>query len=143
MTKDEKIGALATAMTRSKRRDNEEEEYTHFSESAPEELKSLYLASYEVRDIDYEVFSKACDILSEIYSEGKEDIDEEIYERANGSANPYTSVLLGYLNIWNQDDIAEYVKELGGDIAQACGYWYEKQVEGACFIIKNWVEAEA
>lgn len=66
MTKQEKINTLDNAMTQSERANGDE--FNHFTESAPEELKSIFLESFEVRDVDYNIFSKACDIVSEIYT---------------------------------------------------------------------------
>lgn len=153
MTKQEKIASLAVAMKQSIRGkatqgqlDPEGEKYYHFTDDAPEELQKLYLEHYEVRDVDYETFSDACDIMSEIYNdESQEDdglsfVEDAIYERASDSASCYTSDLLDYINIWNQDEISQYVRDLGIDIAQAAGNWYDQQVENMCFIIKDWVE---
>lgn len=144
MTKDEKIKALATAMTESERDGNEEDTYIHFTDEASEELKDIYLEHYEVRDIDYETFSRACDIVREVYDENPDaDGDkaaEVIYEKAPESANPYTAERLSYLNIWNEQEIADQVHELGGvSIADACAVWYDKQVEEAAILISNWI----
>jgi hypothetical protein len=143
MTKQEKIKALETAMTVSKRAD--ESEYTHFTDEAPEELKDLFLTHYEVRDIDYITFSRACDIVSEIYADkpeiSKDDAEEDIYERASDSASPYNATRLEYLNIWNQDEVADYVRDLNVDISTAAAYWYDKQIEQSAVLINEWVNA--
>lgn len=153
MKKGDKIKSLANAMTTSVRGmtkegqlDPDGEKFYHFSGSAPEELENLYLEHYEVRDIDYETFSRACDIVSEIYEEtpeaDNEKIEEGIYERASDSASVYTSTRLEYLNIWNQDEISDIMREYGTeDIATACAIWYDRQVEQATIIIKDWIEA--
>lgn len=146
MNKEEKIKALATAMTTSKRA-GEDDSFYHFSATAPEELKDLYLEHYRtLRDIDYETFSRACDIVSEIYTEkpdiSDDDATDDIYERASDSANPYTSVALSYLNSWNQEEIGETAREIESDIATACMYWYDKQVEQAAIIINEWINKE-
>ncbi len=152
MTKQEKLKSLEAAMTTSKR-EGEEDSFYHFSDSAPEELKNLFLEHYEVRDIDYETFSRACDIVSEVYAEysgddtGKDEqeaseddkITDAIYERSSDSANPYTAVRLAYLNVWNQDEVADYVRDLHVDVATGAAYWYDKQVEQQAIIIKDWI----
>lgn len=148
MTKLEKIAVLSDAMTQSKREDGTE--FYHFTDKAPEELKSLYLEHYNVAELDYETFSQACDIVSEIYKEFKGtekvggdiegDIIDEIYERSSDSASVYTSVRLGYLNNQNESDISDYMKEYGvHSIAETCAIWYDKQVEQQALIIKDWI----
>lgn len=142
MTKQEKIASLSKAMQ--SRLVNEETQW-HFTGEAPKEFVDLYLKHYEVRDIDYETFSRACDIVSEIYSEKpnatEDEVTDDIYERASESANPYIAVQLSYLNIWNQDEITEYVRTLGLNIAQACAVWYDKQIEQSAVLINEWVNA--
>lgn len=144
MPKKEKVAALAKAMTTSKRKD-EEEVFYHFADEAPKELVDLYLEHYEVRDIDYQIFSDACDIVEAVYSEnegiGDEEARDEIQERSGDQASVYTSTQLSYLNIWNQSDIAEIVREVEGDIGNACAIWYDRQVEEAALIINDWVNA--
>lgn len=149
MTTQEKIKALECAMTVSKRKDDTE--YTHFTDEVPQELKDLFLEHYEVRDTDYKVFNRACDIVVEIYGEQSEeqhahhvdqDINNGIYEKSNDSASVYTADRLALLDNWNQEDITQNVRDLGVDIADACAIWYDKEVENACFIIKEWVEAK-
>lgn len=144
MTKPEKIASLPIAITTSKR--NDDTTYHHFSDSAPEELRDIFLEHYDVKDGDYERFGEACDLLAEIYNDNEQEqdgmspIEEMIYERASEIASTYTAVRLEYLNHWNQEDITEYVKQMEVDIATACAIWYDKEVENMCFIIKEWVE---
>jgi len=128
--------------------------YTHFTDEAPEELKKIYLEHYEVRDIDYQIFNTACDIISEVYAneaeqqrenkderENEERITDCIEEATNDSASLYTSSRLDYLNTWNQDEIAMIVRSAQVDIADACAMWYEQQVKQAAFtIINNWIK---
>lgn len=138
MTKIQKISALDNAMKQSERDDKTK--FYHFTDSASEELKNLYLEHYEVRDGDYERFSTACDTMSELYAEKPEDIDEAIYERASDCASYYTADRLAILDIWNQDEISDNVRQMDVDISEAAAIWYDKEVENMCFIIKNWVE---
>lgn len=145
MTKQEKIAAIGAAMTTSKRAYEPHDAFYHFTYSAPRELIELYLKHWEVRDLDYETFSRACDIVSEIYAEKPEitqdDATDDIYERASDSANVYNDVRLGYLTIWNQDEIGDYVRDLHCDVATAAAYWYDKQVEQQAIIINDWINA--
>jgi hypothetical protein len=150
MTKQEKIAALDKAMTQSKRGEKEDETFYHFTDDAPKELISLYLEHYEVRDVDHEIFSRACDIVSEVFGRertttlDKEDdvITDEIYEAASDSASVYTAERLGYLNIWNEEEIGQTMSEYDEkSIATACAIWYDRQVEQAAVLIKDWVNA--
>jgi hypothetical protein len=144
LTKKQKIEALGTYMTYSKREDGTG--FHHFTDNAPEELKDLYLEHYEVRDIDYDTFSTALDIVSEIYGDKPEATEEEatddLYERASDSASVYTADRLAYLDIWNEDEISELMREYGEhSIATACAIWYDRQVEQAGAIIIGWINA--
>ncbi len=133
-------------MTSSKRDDGTV--FNHFSDTAPEELENLFLEHYEVRDMDYEIFGQALDIVSEVYSRertttmDKEDdkITEEIYEASSEQASVYTSDRLEYLNMWNEDEISEIMREYSEhSIATACAIWYDKQIGQAAIIIKDWI----
>lgn len=145
MTKKEKIACLSEAMTTSKR-DSDEESFYHFTDKAPRKLKDLFLQQYDVQNLDYETFSHACDIVSEIYADKPnatdDEVTEDIYERSHDSASVYTSTRLSYLNNQNESDISELVKETSyNSIASACAIWYDKQVEQQAIIIKDWVNA--
>lgn len=145
MTKKEKIAALDGAITTSTR-DNGDV-FSHFSDSAPKELHDLFLEHYEVRDNDYEIFGSACGILVDIYNDEAQETDgndftiDAIYERSSDQASVYTAVRLSYLDIGNQEDIGSWVRANYTDIADACAYWYDNQVEQAAFIINEWVNA--
>ena len=146
LTKKQKIESLKDSMVESKRDDGEE--YIHFTEKAPRELKELFLEYFEVQDLAYEIFSHACNIVSEVYADYVEndketrepaDPESEISERVSGSASYYTSDRLGYLTMWNQDEISEVVRSNGVDIDEACAYWYDAQVEQAAILIVKWI----
>lgn len=117
-------------MTVSKR-DNGEEFY-HFSDNAPQEIKDIFREEYEIRDLDYEIFSRAIDTFSEYTIEDIENDDFSVE-----FASYYTSDRLGYLNIWNQDEVTELVKTYDVDIQDACAIWYDQSVERAMRIILN------
>ncbi len=146
MTKAEKIAGLGSYMTTSKRDD--ETVFNHFTETTPHELEDLFLEHYNVKDLDYEIFGRALDIVSEAYegkahdegSDGR--VEEEIYDAASDSASVYTSDRLAYLDNQNEDEISKTMREYGEtSIANACAIWYDRQVEQAAIIIIDWVNA--
>lgn len=153
MTKQEKIASLENAMTQGTRGAAKDgqlvaggEQFYHFTDTAPKELVALFLEHYAVQDLDYETFSVACDIVSDIYDTYGKDTDDEaterIYEQASDSASIYTSDRLSYLNNNNEYEIAEIAQEYATDsISSACAIWYDKQVEQAAIIIKDWINA--
>lgn len=150
MIKRDKIASLATAMTQSKRVAGEQ--FYHFTPEAPQELVNIFLSHYTVNDLDYEIFSNACDIVSEINAEGSDEstgrlmtdeyITEQIYERAAESASYYTYDRLQYLNNNTEGEISDIMREYQEEtISNACALWYDRQVEQAAIIIKDWVNA--
>lgn len=138
MTKQQKqrFEEINNAMT-IKTRDDKTEFYC-FSDKASETLKNLFLEHYEVRDLDYQIFSKACDYisereLSEILSDDFELIDGEF-------ASYYYDERLSYLNIWNDEEISDYFKNYSCDsISMACAYWFDNQVNDAIYIIRDYI----
>ena len=148
MTKEQKIKALETAMTQSERDGNKDDTFYHFLDNAPEELKDLYLEHYNVRDLDYQIFSEACDLVSECYhdndanNDGANFVEDMIYERASDKASVYTADRLAYLSMHNEDEVSEIMREYSEpSIATACAIWYDKQVEQASIIIHQWINA--
>lgn len=144
MTKKEKIKSLATALTQSER--DGEENFYHFTDDAPEELKDEFLKHYNVDDLDYEMFSRAADIVAEVYEDKPKATDDEatddIYERASESASIMTYDRLQYLNNNTEGEISDIMHEYSErSIATACAIWYDKQVEEMAIIIKDWVNA--
>lgn len=136
MNKEEKYKAIENAMT-IKKRDDDTEFYC-FSDTAPEELKGIFLNSYNVRDLDYMIFSKACDYLSE---RTLEEIESEDFEVSDGEfSSVYNSDRLEYLNIWNDEEIADIFKDYSCDsISMACAYWFDNQVNEAISIIRDYI----
>lgn len=144
MKTKEKLALLEKAMEVKQRDDKTE--FTCFSDIAPKELQSLFLEHYEVRDIDYVIFSKAIDTIIEAF-ENNENWDtsykempilEYIQENYNDFASPYNADRLAYLNIWNDSEIAEISKNYSCEsISLACAIWYDEQVHAAVNIIIN------
>ena len=145
MPKEEKLKSLETAMDKSKRDDGTE--FYHFTSTAPESLRGVFVEHFAGGDVFYDIFDTACSMLVDIYNDesqetdGCEFIEEAIEERATDSASVYTSVRLEYLDSENQEEISEDVQGLEVSIADACGYWYDRQVEQAAMIINQWLNA--
>lgn len=138
MTTKEKIFKLQNTMQVRKRLDSTE--FTCFSDTAPEELKDLFLEHYEVRDLDYIIFSKAIDVIVETAEEGEDDLQNiiEQVQNTNDFASPYNTDRLAYLNIFNDDEITGVFKEYECmSVSQACAIWYDDQVHAAVEIIIN------
>ena len=140
MTKKEKFKIIDQVMTIKKRDDGTE--FHCFSDKAPEDLKDLFLGSYEVRDLDYKIWHNACDIISGLEFEtlkGENDDSFDIYEIVDSEASPYNSDRLEYLNIWNEEEITEKVRDNDCNISEACAYWYDEQVRDVVSIIRDWI----
>lgn len=130
--------AVTCAMTQGIR-EKEDKTFYYFTETAPQELRDLFLENYEVNDLDYEIFSKACDIIAEMsVSELESDeASDAIQERE--SASVYTFDRLQYLDNSNQHEISEFCQNYKVDIATACAIWYDEQVQNACGLIREYI----
>lgn len=87
-------------------------------------------------ELAYEITARACDIVAEALDgigEGEKiDADSDgIRDACDGSASVYTADRLAYLNVCNQGEIAERVREYGCDIQEASAYWYDGLVHTA------------
>lgn len=136
----EKFENIAEAMEVKKRAD--ESEYTCFSDKADERLKSIFLEHYEVRNLDYKIFSNACDVIADLTLEqlqGENDDSFDIYDVTDNQASYYNSDRLEYLNIWNEEEIADKVRQYECSISEACAYWYDEQVRDAVSIIRDYI----
>lgn len=115
-----------------------------FSDNAPEELKDLFLEHYDIKDLDYQIFSKACDTISEVY-EYQNNNDNKVYDfenyiqdNYNEFASVYTSDRIDYLDSSNDNEIAEIVINYKCEsISFACAIWYDEQVQNAISLIIN------
>lgn len=147
-TKAMRVALLPHLMEQSERDGNADDTYYHFSDMAPESLKDTYLKHYEVRDQDYQIFSEACDVVAEVYEtrkdKSRDEAEIDIYESDMEYASVWTQERLGYLNMWNEEEISEVMKQgIFTSIADACAYWYDKQVEQAAIILNDWVHGES
>lgn len=144
MDKKEKIGSLSGCLITGTRGNGDE--FLHFTDLAPQELKDVFLDNFEVHDLNYEIFSQSCDIIGEIYEEmpraDDEKIIDEIYERSHDRASYYTHDRLGYLTVSNEEEISDLLREYDEpSISVACAIWYDRQVEQASMLIKDWINA--
>lgn len=134
----ERYESVCSAFVQKKRDDGTE--FYCFADNAPEELKDLFLEHYEVRDQDYEIMYDASSEIedTELADIIKEDGNELFYEIE--SASVYNADRLSYLNIWNDDEISGIFKEyLCESISQACAMWYDRQVEEACNLLREYI----
>ncbi len=140
ITMNTKISQLGKSMEVKKR--NDDTEFTCFTDEAPEDLKSLFLEHYKVKDLDYQIFSKAIDTYLEAWENNEDSptlLIDYIEENYNDFSSVYTTDRLSYLDIFNQSEITEFVQSYKVDIADACAMWYDEQVKGAISIIHEWV----
>lgn len=84
-------------------------------------------------DLSYEIIASAVDLLDEDTIETEEDYID------NDSASVYTYDRLQYLNINNQDEITEVLKEFETDIQNACAYWYDGEVKNVYYQLKDYI----
>jgi hypothetical protein len=86
-------------------------------------------------DISYDMMSDAVNNLPSTMDDYDSD---SIYE--NEQASIYTKTRLAYLTIYNQEEITQKVKEYGCDIATACAFWYDEQVQNMFFALISELE---
>jgi hypothetical protein len=142
LTKQEKIAGLEKYMELSERADGTK--FYYFTADAPNELRAIYMEKCEIRDIDYETFNVALNIVSGIMTDKPDatpnEVEDGIYERAGDSASVYTSDRLGYLNIWNESEVSDIHREgCAESIADACAVWYGQRVEELAMYVKDWI----
>jgi|TARA_R100001530_G_scaffold1410_2_gene2566 hypothetical protein len=134
-----KLDSLSDAYT-AKKVEDEREEITVFNEKNPyySQMKDIQreLAD-KFREIDYEIMDSACMVLSDVEDKALEEADT--YELSNDTASVYNNTRLSYMDIWNQDEVSDIVKELDCDISTACAVWYEQEVARACEMLRSWV----
>lgn len=147
MEKSEKLMAISHAYT-TKKVEDAREEITIISEDlTPEASEAIKSIQFKLNDetgtfeLDYDIMSSACDILAneELENIKSEDVFDNIDE---WGASVYTATRLGYLNMNNQDEISDIAKEYGCDIQTACAVWYDRQVETAARMLREWILAD-
>lgn len=92
-------------------------------------------------ELDYSIMSDACTAMASYDADDIDNIDT--YEIADGTASVYTATQLSWLNINNQSEIADVVREHETDIGTACAVWYEQQVATACDMLRDMINENA
>lgn len=149
MTKQEKLTAVSTAYEwqawdkeKQERRNGQEGQYIQ-SKGMTTEINQIQCDINDNGagfDLSYEIMAKACDVVSQ---QDIEELagDDGFYEAEEASV--YTAERLSYLNIHNQQDISDKMKEYDcEDIQTACAYWYDEQVRSACEQLRDYILAE-
>jgi len=77
-------------------------------------------------DLSYEIANDALNALYDVELDNLSEFD--IYEQDSEHASIWTAARLEYLTMWNQDEIADKVRDYDCDIATAAAMWYEEQV---------------
>lgn len=125
MTKQEKYNAISNAMVSHSTKD-----IYIYSEKLEEEVKNklqdIQFASEFGFELSYDIMYSACAVISDIPLEDLETV--ELSEHTNDSASVYTATRLSYLNINNQSEITDTMKEYACDIQTACAVWFDNQV---------------
>lgn len=120
-------------------RDNGDE-YFYFSDTVDENLRELYRKNYSIRDLDYQIFNNAINTIIEAYAycKNKKDLGEYIQENYNEHASIMTYDRLQYLNNYNDDEVARFMRQYDLDtVSSACAFWYDEQVNNAISLIIN------
>ena len=149
MTKQEKLDAIGSAYE-SKKVSDERKEIQIISEKCPQEVKEviqLLQRGLEVSfEQSYDIMADACYILSEKTLTGRDRGDSltgddlDFMADADSNANVYTAVQLSYLNINNEAEISDLMKDESiTSIAQACNAWYIQKVAEACEALKEYI----
>lgn len=90
-------------------------------------------------DLSYAIVADACSLIADTELEDlNEDTDDIFYE--NESASVYTDERLGYLNMNNQYEISEKMKDLSlDDISTACAVWYDDMVRSVALELRDYI----
>jgi hypothetical protein len=97
-------------------------------------------------DLSYEICARACGLIAD-NTDGDDlentDIgnDDIFYDME--CASVYTAERLGYLNIWNESEISDKMKELGIESIQtACAVWYDDMVRSVALELRDYILKE-
>lgn len=102
-------------------------------------------------ELSYEIMADACDIIATKTLDEKNTIDGserdsligddlDFWADADSRASVYTSTQLSYLNIHDEAEISDLMKdEAITSIAQACSVWYSRKVAEACEALKEYI----
>lgn len=134
MTQKEKHALLAKAYV-TKEVSDDRKEIEVINDELPKEFSEAIRdiqfklnESTGIFELDYPIMSMACSLLADVGFEELKDTD--LVELSNDCASVYTNTRLSYINVNNQQEISDVLREYGNDvdIATACAVWYERQV---------------
>lgn len=124
MTNIEKYNQIANAF-----KIHGDKEIYVFSDEVNDEVKkmiqNIMYDNIENFDLAYEVAGKACEYIANTPLEKLQEANT--YEAEHASV--YTATRLSYLNVQNQYDITEVLKECECDIQEACAIWFDRAVQ--------------
>ncbi len=146
MTTPQKFDAIVNAME-FKKWDDGKEGYAMKEDFDKKENEEVYTELLRiiydenvggVHDLSYEIVCKATGVIEEI---GLKDLhnDNAINEADNEHASVYTYPRLQYLNINNQQEITDTLKEYDCDIQTACAIWYDNQVRDTAETLRAFI----
>jgi len=149
MTQIEKLEAIKDAYI-TKTRPNGDEIYI-LADTVPEEVRTALWDIQQNLGVDfdpsYEIMASACGIIAEKTLTGADrdsltSDDLDLYADADSAENVYTTVQLSYLNLNNEAEISELMKDESiTSIAQASAVWHTQRVVDACEAIKEYILA--
>ena len=123
---------------------NERAEIYLFTDNIDEEVKEILTRNIwkdnigGTSDLGYAICNSACYLISDTAIEDLEENEDMFYE--SGSASVYTSDRLSYINMHNQDEISEKMKEYSTeDIATACAVWYDDMVRSVALELRDYI----
>ena len=139
MTKEQKLKEIATAM-----RYTGDKETAEKKKERSEVYKIIFRNVWDDNiggqdDLSYEICAKACNEVAECDMDMLEGESDDIFYEME-CASVYTSDRLAYLNMNNQSEISDKMKELGlDDIATACAVWYDDMVRSVALELRDYV----
>jgi hypothetical protein len=89
-------------------------------------------------ELSYEVMGEACSIIRDLDIEKLANAD--FFAEADSRASVYTGVQLSYLNVKNEGEISDLIKDESiTSIAQACSIWFSQKVQEACEALRDYI----
>jgi hypothetical protein len=133
--------AILTDSIELRKKDNGNEYYCR-KDNTPKYIETILTDTVFAIDQECHSLDLAYTILNDVINELAEielkDLPEyDIYENQTEFASVYTATRLEYLNMWNNEEITQKVKECECDIQTACAIWYDEQVINGFNFIKD------
>lgn len=101
-----------------------------------------------IRDVAFKLDNSDLDLTYDILQSALWAMDDmtltefkncDVYELDANYSSVYNYQRLKYINIHNQDEIAETVRDMGQDIVTAAAYWYDCKVTEALLLFQEQV----